>query len=112
MAPSAVIAEYQLGLNNTKEVLVQPDNLERPLLPTDPYMTCSWGDNLNNKPNGEPLNFTHYHREENGAHKIYRVPYQYGSQGEYNITCTMWNKVSTMTLDKNVSLGFMADFRA
>lgn len=65
--------------------------------PTDPFMSCEWGDGESIK--GEPFNMTYPTNDS-----IYRIPYDYPVHDEYTYTCTMSNHVSNMTITQDVSI--------
>ena len=67
--------------------------------PTDPFMSCDWGDGSGLSPNEEPFNMTYTTNDT-----YYRIPYDYGKHNEYTYSCTMSNHVSNMTIGQDVSL--------
>ena len=71
-------------------------------LPTEPYITCNWDD-------GSPLldELFEMTSENNMANDndsyVYNVEHAYETHGEYQIECSMKNKVSEQSLSHQVS---------
>ena len=62
---------------------------------TDPFITCDWNNGVIS-PNNEEFNCT-----ETPVSPCH-VEHEYSKQGEYTITCTVENHVSSLELQKNV----------
>ena len=77
----------------------------RPLLPTDPQVTCEWGDGTT-EPNELGFHFhnaTQFNFTGNDTLIHVAFPHDYPAHNEYNVSCTMWNRVSSMNFSKSVS---------
>lgn len=91
------------------------DNVERPLLPTDPYLTCEWGD-AKIEPEGKLVQFAGSEPEDrlninftDTVHnRFLHVAHEYEKHNEYDINCTMWNHVSRKSLSQSVRVFILA----
>jgi len=77
------------------------------MLPTNPFMNCWWGDQTV-LPQDAPVNFTGTVEPypTNAARVRYRVAYDYGAHGEYNVSCKMYNQVSYQHLVEDLVVIF------
>jgi len=66
------------------------------MLPTDAHMTCKWGEVGGEPfPVNELINFTLIDDVSAAPDRLYLVKYEFGNHGEYNVSCEMYNKVSS-----------------
>ena len=82
------------------------DNLRVPSydeLPTQPYVSCDWGDGSFTTDELFLMGPDNNMAENKEKERVYNVEHKYKSQGEYSIECSMENKVSKLSLTHEVS---------
>ena len=72
-------------------------------LPTEPYVTCNWGDGTLTTDELFIMSEDNNVAKNKVNDRVYNLEHDYKTQGEYSIECSMNNKVSEQSVSHQVS---------
>ena len=91
-------AKYLLINSTAIDFIWLLDVSENP--PSSPHYNCSWDDG--NADVAIPVDLDS-NQQVNDAEYKYHIYHQFALAGEYNVSCTLYNKVSSKTITKLVN---------
>ena len=72
-------------------------------LPTEPYVTCNWGDNTSITDKLFVMSENKNVATNKEVDRVFNLEHNYKTQGEYTIECSMNNKVSEQSVSHQVN---------